>query len=296
MKLKRRELLAVAAGFSASRQAAAAQLGFPAATHEHRPAIQPDLIYTMPAHFGGRKAVPAYYYGDVLTLFVSYATDADAVAAFLPEPFETPDPPVVTVYYQRYRKVDFLAGRGYNVLGVNLAAAFRGRRDKVAGDYAAMLWENNTIPILGGREFLGAPKVYAEIPDPLEEAGGWSFHCSLYGHRMVEGRLTDLKALDGGQLRKAAEATRPWMCWKLIPNASGGADLSYPTAVTSKCEYTRGWSAAGSHRFCETTWEAVLEHHKPLECLRTLACKAPVAAGALEGSMELRVHACRKLE
>ena len=202
----------------------------------------------------------------------------------------------MTVYYQRYRKVDFLAGRGYNVLRVNLAAAFRGRRDHVAGQYAAMLWENNSIPILGGREFLGAPKVYADIPDPLEETAGWSFHCSLYGNRMVEGRLTDLKALEGGQLRKAAEATKPWMCWKLIPNASGGADLSYPTAVTSRCQYTRGWSAVGTHRFCDTTWEAVLEHHKPLECLRTLIRKAPLAAGALEGSMELHVHACRKLE
>ena len=294
--MKRRELLAGAARIAASGQSASAQSRFPATTRKNRPAIRPDLVYTMPAHFGGRKAPPAYHYGDVLTLFVSYATDGNAVAALLPEPFEPSDPPVVTLYCQRYRQVDFLAGRGYNVLGVNLAVVFRGKRDRIAGEYAAMLWENNTIPILGGREFLGAPKVYADIPDPVEAAAGWSFHCSLDGHRMVEGRLTDLKPLPSEQLRKAGEASRPWMCWKFIPNARGGADLSYPTVVTSKYTYSRGWSAAGTHRFRDTTWEAVLDHHAALEGLRRLAVKTYLAAGAFEGSMDLFLHDCRKLE
>ena len=88
--MKRRELFVLAAGLATPAQPAAAQVDFPATTGKNRPAVHGDLIYTMPAHFGGRKAVPAYYYGDVLTLFVSYASDADAVAALLPEPLSRP--------------------------------------------------------------------------------------------------------------------------------------------------------------------------------------------------------------
>lgn len=71
-----------------------------------------------------------------------------------------------------------MAGGGYNNIGINLAAVFNGKKDLVAGLYAAVLWENDTFPILIGRKLLGAPTLYAEILDPWPEGNNWRFYCS----------------------------------------------------------------------------------------------------------------------
>ena len=77
----------------------------------------------------------------------SYVTDKDALAVLLPPGFEPADEPVVTVFYQKRDKVNFLAGGAYNLMGVNVAVFFNGERDQVKGNYALMLWEDNGSPI-----------------------------------------------------------------------------------------------------------------------------------------------------
>jgi acetoacetate decarboxylase len=54
--------------------------------------------------------------------------------------------------------VDYLAGRGYNIVFVTVAAKFSGNKDKLEGDYVLVIFENDAIPIITGRELLGAPK------------------------------------------------------------------------------------------------------------------------------------------
>ena len=141
--------------------------------------FKPRTGYFMPANFGPLSSQRVCHYGDVTQLTILYLTDKDALAAYLPEPYEPADEPIVTVYCQVFRDVDFLAGRGYNVVGVNLAAVFNGKKDNFIGNYAAVLWENDTIPIITGRELLGAPKLYADIPDPRKK-GTTGFFTALY--------------------------------------------------------------------------------------------------------------------
>ena len=59
--------------------------------------------------------------------------------------------------YQKCSKVSFLAGGGYDLMGVNVAVFFNGERGQVKGDYALVLWEDNGSPIIRGREILGLP-------------------------------------------------------------------------------------------------------------------------------------------
>ena len=128
--------------------------------------IDPEGSYFMPVSFGAIRPIQAGFFEDVWTLSTAYLTDRDALADLLPDPFEPSDEPIVTVYYQNCAKVNFLAGGGYNLMGINLAAAFAGIEDHVSGEFVLVMWENQVNPIIRGRELLGMPKLFADIPDP----------------------------------------------------------------------------------------------------------------------------------
>ena len=56
------------------------------------------------------------------------------------------------------KEIEWLAGRGYNTLGVSFPAVFEGEVDRATGSLLTVLWENLTDPILTGREELGFSK------------------------------------------------------------------------------------------------------------------------------------------
>ena len=85
--------------------------------------FDPNGRYSMPAHFAMPQfeGVPSLWYHDQLAMAVSFVTDRDRLAAHLPKPFEVAEEAIVTVSYARNPKVDWLAGRGYNMITVNAA-------------------------------------------------------------------------------------------------------------------------------------------------------------------------------
>ncbi len=207
--------------------------------------IRPDGSYLMPVSFGEVPYQPVAVYGDVWTLAAMYITDRDALSALLPTPFEPADEPLVTVFYQKCNKVDFLVGGGYNLMGVNLAAVFNGRHDHIQGNYAAVLWENNTIPITLGRELLGAPKVYGDIPDPFRIGDDWRVQTSHNGRLLLELSIRNAQPLAGAALdlvRAGANAT-PWMGWRYLPAPDGrGTALSEPTLIGGESAVDEAWA------------------------------------------------------
>jgi len=230
---------------------------------------------------------------------VLYLTDKDALAALLPEPFQPADEPIVTVYCQVYRQVDFMAGGGYNVLGVNLSAVFNGKRDHFLGSYAAILWENDTIPIITGRELLGVPKVYADIPDPQQEGNDRRFHCSVYGTRLVEGAIKNAAPVDEAtrlEIERIAKGDM-WMGWKYIPKADwSGPEVSFPTCIPNAPTVDQAWLGEPSHKFFETSWGDSLYHSRVMAGLRTLPLKEYRAGVVTKGTLDLLVGESRKIE
>jgi len=261
--------------------------------------FNPGGGYYMPLSFGPLGGQKVCHYGDVTTLSILYVTDKDALAALLPEPFQPADEPVVTLFCQVYRQVDFMAGGGYNIVGVNLSAVFDGKKDHFQGNYAAIVWENDTIPIITGRELLGAPKLFADIPDPQQEGNEWRFHCSVYGTRLVEGAIKNTASVDETtrhEIERIARETM-WMGYKYIPKADwSGAEVSFPTCIPTAPSVNQAWLGEPSHTFFETGWTSSLFHSSVMKGLRTLSVKEYRVGAVTRGTFDLLVGESRKIE
>lgn len=207
--------------------------------------------YFMPVSFGPIRPHPKGTFDDVLRFVLTYESDRDAVAALLPEPFEPQDEARVSVVYARCRGVNFMAGGGYNLLGVNLAASFLGKTETIAGQFCLVLWENHMSPIIRGRELLGLPKLFAEIPDPVEAEDGWTVSAREDGAVLAGMAVSDLRELGAGELQDVERRARePWLTWRYYPAVNGiGAALSYPQLVNNEADLTAAFECSGRVEF-----------------------------------------------
>jgi acetoacetate decarboxylase len=217
--------------------------------------------YMMPAHFGMPviEGVPSLRYRDVTAMTVVYVTDREKLAAHLPAPFEVGAEPLVTVTYARNRKVDFLAGRGYNMIRVNAAAVFKGEQDNLEGQFALVLWENLADPILTGREMAGIPKLFADIPDHDIVDADWRCSASHFGHSIVDMSISNPVAVTAGDIAAFQEAERGKdnpMGWRYLPRVgAGGAALSEPTIFPYEDHIDEAWVGTGSIDWKRLSWE-----------------------------------------
>ena len=222
--------------------------------------FDPNGSYVMPAHFGPRPMHPkaSGWYHDVTAMSISYLTDRDRLAAHLPAPFEVADEARVTVFYACNRQVDWLAGHGYNMIGVTAAATFDGENDQLSGSYALVMWENLADPILTGRELQGIPKVYADIPDHSVVGGEWRAGAAHFGHKIVDMAASGLRAPTDDEVAagQTARAALTPMAWRYLPGVSGfGETTSQPTAYPSDNVITSVQVGEGSVEWHELTWE-----------------------------------------
>jgi hypothetical protein len=252
----------------------------------------PTLRYLMPAIAGYQPGTAGTWYHDVTGLSVTFRTHREAVAVLLPDRFEVgagPDAePLVTVSWASNRGVDWLAGGGYHLVGVNVAATYRGEVDTVAGGYCVILWEDATEPILTGREQTGIPKVYADITDLEPRDGGFGVRAvvapptpgrrvapltgdtALDGHLVVELEVEGLVPVAEAETRAMEERSRAgsWMGYKYIPRiAGGGADLEYATVFPTEQVYDRVEAGIGRVRFFPSTFERNPTHWQVVNLL-----------------------------
>ncbi len=220
----------------------------------------PSLTYLMPAHFGvGADPRTSMRYLDTTTLSVGYLTDGEKLLQYLPEPFELRGDPVLAVHYAMNRQVEWLAGGGYNLLGVDAIVRFNGQEEQVDGSYSLVLWENDTDPIIAGRELLGVPKIYAEIEDHKVIAGEWRTSASHRGQTIVDLSIRNLQPIDDAGLDEMERSAKQssWMGWRYVPNVGEpGAAVSHATCIPAGGSRPKAaWSGAGEVAWHPTTWE-----------------------------------------
>jgi len=193
-------------------------------------------------------------FGKVREISATFSTERAAVAALCPPGFRPADDPLVTFRMQQCADVDWLAGRGYNLLAVDVAASFDGERDHdVAGSLCIVIWENMTEPILTGREFSGVAKIYGEIPDPREEGGVWRVGVSRFGRPIIELSVSNLSRRPKTAQRELEAARREgnYMQYKYFPGIEDETpDVAYAAVYPSSgacVEFQSGEGAAVVH-------------------------------------------------
>lgn len=216
--------------------------------------IDKDKCYTMPTCGAFRDPRPwesgGMRYGKITSVSISFLTERSAAERCLPKPFEIAEEPIVSITLQQCKDVDWLAGHGYNLMGVDLAAIFNGQEDRnVTGTFCVVMWEDMCEPIIGGRDHSGVPKIFADID--AEHVPGQTARCTVsrFDHTFLEFEAHDLKEKDADARAEIERVRRDhiWMNLKHFPKLENdGADVSYATVYPSSGQCVAAWSGQGS--------------------------------------------------
>lgn len=213
------------------------------------------------------------------TASATFTTDAAPLEALLPDGFRL-TAPHVTFEHTRYRDLDWLAGRGYNTLGVKIPAAFDGEIDRVTGPLLLVLWENMADPIITGREELGFSKLYCELPEPRGYAEKQMFEARWDGHCFFTMDFSGLVEAPP----PAPAAADGLLHYRYTPRigAPGEAETAH-AAITpfgaAPVATDRFRTAQAQARFHASTWEQLPTMHHVINTLADLPLHEPVFAG-----------------
>jgi Acetoacetate decarboxylase (ADC) len=239
--------------------------------------FDPTQRYDMPVVFGPSLLPDVTVMEDLRNISVPFLTERAAIEPFLPRFFEVEGDPVVTVSSSHNGGVDWLGGRQYNVVRVQVNVRHRsssGGHDPdhdVVGPYSLVIWESDPRPVIAGRELQGYAKIVGEIPDHERSDGRAAFECSEYGTRLVRGEVDGLAPLDESVLASlSGEREQVALGWKYIPNPEGGADADYPTKLLSTVAVSEAWTGQGTISFDAPTWQQAPSSAHIIEALRTL--------------------------
>ena len=233
--------------------------------------FQPGKMYRMPTHFGpslgprqgeGGRKFANLDSPKVTQRSVSFLTNREQLEELLPEGFEVGVEPVVTVRATYMTEIEWLAGRGYNTLGVSFPAIFSGKEGHVTGNFLAVLWENLADPIITGREDLGFSKVYCEIPVPGIYQGETHCIASWLGFKFMDLKIKNITQLAPEEVaaltsKRSGDGT---LHYKYMPKTGewGKPDVSYAVLTPSASPNTvvkEMWRGEGTVQFYKATWE-----------------------------------------
>lgn len=265
--------------------------------------VDPTKLYLMP-HIQGplydREPLPGIPYPQTETIAIQFQTEEEAARSLLPDCYDLDPVPVVTVMFGYHKGLDFLAGGGYNIATFQVAARFDGTQDHVEGDYILIMFENDTTPILGGREFLGVPKMFADIP-PVKIMPNGNLRCeaSLWGHLLFGIELPPMKKQNPLVKNIASRRinSRPWLAYKHIPSLDGPPDADYPTTTRNDVKIESLWMGnAGSLYFGSATGDDISQTANVIDALKSLPVVKMEQVLRLRGSAVLRFDQSRRLK
>jgi acetoacetate decarboxylase len=268
--------------------------------------FQSGRMYRMPTHFGPRTGPRQGPDGrrfenkdtpKATSIAASFLTNRDQLQALLPECFELAGEPVVTIEASYLTEIEWLAGRGYNILGVSFPAAFHGEEDHVSGRFLAVLWENLADPIITGREELGYAKIYCELPEPVVLRGETHVTASWLGFRFLDVKVNELRQQSAEEIERYAQAQSGdgVLHYKYIPRTGewGTADVAYATltpAATPHRVIVERWVGEGSVEFHQARWEDMPTQYNIVNALHDLEIRELRGASVTRtvGSKDLR--------
>lgn len=203
--------------------------------------FEPGKMYRMPTHFGpslgprqgpGGRKFECIDNPKTTSVSVSFLSNREQLNAMLPTGFEVGERPIVTVTATYIKEIEWLAGRGYNTLGVTFPAVYKGEIDSARGPFLTVLWENLADPIITGREDIGFSKIYCELPEPSVCRGRIRCTAGWLGFKFLDLEVDDLGVpAESGP----AEPADGMLHYKYVPKTQfwGEADLHYAVLTPS---------------------------------------------------------------
>ncbi|MDO5519010.1 MAG: acetoacetate decarboxylase family protein [bacterium] len=259
-----------------------------------------DQCYRMPVFFGGSDYDATYEATafDALTVSFVQETSREALNCYLPAGF-TLLTPTITYEYAQFRNVNFLAGGAYNIFQASLPVHFEGKKDSLDGVLPLVIWENNTIPILGGREESGMPKIYADISDITTIDGSYFSSVSFHGNTFLDFDVSNLRPCPESQFSslKASYANINAIGLRYIPHVGGpGADLLqlilYPQSIVPY----RIYNCEGSLNWTKLLYKKGLIHSIIVEQLSSLPLLSMSNPTLTKGKVIMRSPLCRVIK
>jgi acetoacetate decarboxylase len=264
--------------------------------------IDNTKIYMM-LHIQGplyeKESLPGIPYPKTETIAMQFQTEGEAARRLVPNSYDVDPAPVVTVMFGYHKGLDFLAGGGYSIATFQVAAKFDGAQDHVEGDYILVMFENDTRPILGGRELLGVPKLFADIP-PVKIMPNGNLRCeaSLWGHLLFGIELPPMKKQNPLVKTIASRRinNRPWLAYKYFPALDGPPDADYPTTTRNDVKIgSLLMGNAGSLYFGSATSDDISHIANVVDVLKSLPVVKIEQVLHLKGSAVLRLDQSRRL-
>ncbi len=255
--------------------------------------LDPNAMYRMPTHFGPRTG-PRYGPDGrkfeckdnpkSTSVTVSFLTNSEQLEAFLPPGFSLNGEPVVSVSGGYMKEIEWLAGRGYNTLGVSFPAVYDGEVDRATGSLLTVLWENLTDPILTGREELGFSKIYCSLPDPLTFNGETHCTASWLGFKFMD---MHVRATEQVPIQPAsAPAQQPsgeqpltgTLHYKYMPRTGewGTEDIAYAVLTPASSPnrvVQEHWRGEGTVQFHKARWEDLPTQYNIVNAFHELEVK-----------------------
>jgi hypothetical protein len=164
---------------------------------------------------------------------VSYLTQRTKLENLLPPGFALRGEPVVSVSLSFFRNLYWLAGRGYGIVVVDFPVLYTGKSETISGTFCPVMWEGIPDAILTGREELGFPKLFADIPEPTWHAqrSRVSGSASWFGYKFFDIAMEGLEEAAGE--KKLPGGGGAAMYYKYMPRTSiggkEGCDVAYVT-------------------------------------------------------------------
>jgi len=241
----------------------------------------------------GQENLPRHVYASVESLMLQYETDPDAIPPLLPKPFKPGKSPIVSVLFNDNNGVDFMAGGGYRLAAISVAAQFDGENGHLEGSYVLVMPENRTLPIITGREWLGMPKFFADISSiRWMENGHLRCEASLWGHLLFGIDIALPLKGQNALIRKAAstQSTKtPAFGYKYIASLNGPPDADYPTIMWNDINMEYLWLGKGGELYFGNPTERDIGDFKPvLDALKSLPVRKVEQTVHWRGSMVLR--------
>lgn len=216
------------------------------------------------------------------SLAASFRTNPDQLEALLPEGFELGDEPIVTVAATYMKEIEWLAGRGYNTLGVTFPVVYRGRTETARGPFLTVLWENLTDPIITGREELGFSKIYCSLPEP--EIDGATARCSAnwLGFEFMRMELNELTCQEATPASSNPHIDGT-LHFKYMPRTGewGTADVCHAVltpAVAPNRRVIEQWRGEGTVEWTRARWEDLPTQYNIVNGLADLEVKEYLGA------------------